>query len=172
MSDIVTRKVTLNELPILQAISRQTFLETFADQNSEEDMQAYLESSFSADKLDQELKNISSVFYFALMDNKVIGYLKMNFAQAQTELQNERSMEIERIYVLREFQGRKAGHLLFETALEIARRARMEFIWLGVWEKNYSAIKFYSKKGFVEFDRHIFKLGNDEQIDIMMRLTL
>ena len=64
------------------------------------------------------------------------------------------------------------GQLLYNKALEIATKLSIKEIWLGVWEKNKRAISFYKKNGFIEFDTHIFKLGNDEQIDIMMRLTL
>jgi ribosomal protein S18 acetylase RimI-like enzyme len=98
--------------------------------------------------------------------------LKLNFGEAQTELKNNTSLEIERIYVLKEFHGQNMGQLLYYKALEIATKYRIKEIWLGVWEKNKRAISFYKKNGFIEFDTHIFKLGNDEQIDIMMKLTL
>jgi ribosomal protein S18 acetylase RimI-like enzyme len=98
--------------------------------------------------------------------------LKLNFAEAQTELKNNTSLEIERIYVLKEFHGQNMGQLLYNKALEIATKLSIKEIWLGVWEKNKRAISFYKKNGFIEFDTHIFKLGNDDQIDIMMKLTL
>ncbi|MNE41268.1 Protease synthase and sporulation negative regulatory protein PAI 1 [compost metagenome] len=81
-------------------------------------------------------------------------------------------MEIERIYVLRAFHGKKVGQILYEKALQIAEVLGLSFIWLGVWEKNLRAIQFYEKNGFVAFDKHIFKLGDDEQTDIMMKKEL
>jgi len=107
-----------------------------------------------------------------LLDNKVIGYIKINFGQAQTDIKDKKSIEIERIYVLKDFYGKKVGQILYNKALNIARQKKSEYLWLGVWEKNPRAIQFYKKNGFVEFDKHIFKLGNDEQTDIMMRLKL
>jgi ribosomal protein S18 acetylase RimI-like enzyme len=102
----------------------------------------------------------------------VIGYLKLNFGQAQTELQDEKALEIERIYLLKEFHGKNVGQLLYDKALQIARQKNVDYVWLGVWEENRRAINFYTKNGFVEFDKHIFKLGNEEQTDKMMKLNL
>ena len=101
-----------------------------------------------------------------------MGYLKLNFGDSQTELKDQKALEIERIYVLKEFHGKKVGQLLFEKALKIAEEKKVDYVWLGVWEENLRAINFYKKNGFEEFDKHIFKLGNDEQTDIMMKLKL
>ena len=88
---------------------------------------------------------------------------------AQTELKDEISLEIERIYVKKAHQGKKVGQVLFERALETARLQNKTYLWLGVWEENLKAIRFYEKNGFVAFDKHIFKFGEDEQTDIMMK---
>jgi ribosomal protein S18 acetylase RimI-like enzyme len=98
--------------------------------------------------------------------------LKLNIGQSQTEIKNDNALEIERIYVLNEFQGQSIGQQLFEKALERAYVQKVDFIWLGVWEENKRAIQFYTKNGFVAFDKHIFKLGDEEQTDIMMKLKL
>jgi len=172
MADIEVKRITLNEITQLQKIGRQTFQETFSDPNSEENMQKYLDESFSTEKLSAELNNKDSEFYFATLENDVIGYLKVNFGASQTELKDDKALEIERIYVLKEFHGKKVGQLLYDKAIEIARQKNNDYVWLGVWINNIKAISFYKKNGFVEFDKHIFKLGNDEQIDIMMKLKL
>ncbi|MEO7976423.1 hypothetical protein [Flavobacterium sp.] len=99
MADIKIKKITRDELHELQKIARQTFQETFSDSNSEENMKNYLQKQFSDEKLTAELTNKYSEFYFATIENEVIGYLKINFGQSQTELQDEKSLEIERIYV-------------------------------------------------------------------------
>jgi ribosomal protein S18 acetylase RimI-like enzyme len=124
------------------------------------------------EKLTNELNNPNSSFYFAVVNDKIIGYLKINFGDSQTELKQENALEIERIYVLKEFHGKKIGQLLFEKAMELAIQKKADYVWLGVWEENPRAISFYKKNGFVEFDKHIFKLGDDEQTDIMMKLQL
>lgn len=172
MNSIKINKVTLADILLLQAIGRQTFIETFEEHNTASDMQKYLENSFSIDKLTEELSDQNSEFYFAQFDNKVIGYLKVNYGQSQTELKDKKSIEIERIYVIKDFHGKKVGQALYDKAIDIARQKNLEYVWLGVWERNPRAINFYKKNGFVEFDKHIFKLGNDEQTDIMMRLKL
>jgi ribosomal protein S18 acetylase RimI-like enzyme len=172
MYDIEIIKVKLADITDLQSIGRQTFFESFADQNTAEDMQKYLDNNLSIDKLKNELADKNSEFYFATLDNKVIGYLKINFGQAQTELKDKSSLEIERIYVLKDFHGKNVGQVLCNKAIDIAQQTKSDYVWLGVWEKNPRAINFYMKNGFVEFDKHIFMLGNDKQTDIMMRLKL
>jgi diamine N-acetyltransferase len=172
MNSVVIRKAGLNDLEQLRAIGRQTFYETFAAGNTEENMNKYLEEGFSTEKLTAELNDKNSEFYFASVDNQVIGYLKLNFGQSQTEIKEDKTLEIERIYVLKEYHGKSVGQILYDKAIQTARLKNADYVWLGVWEKNPRAIAFYSKNGFVEFDKHIFKLGDDEQTDIMMKLKL
>lgn len=172
MENIVIKKVLPDEVIALQKIGRQTFKETFAAGNTEENLTKYLEEGFSSEKLLGELTDQNSEFHFALHEDVVIGYLKLNFGDSQTELKDDKSVEIERIYVLQEYQGKKVGQLLYEKALQIANAYKADYIWLGVWEENPRAIQFYKKNGFTEFDKHIFKLGEDEQTDIMMKLSL
>ncbi|MBF4515891.1 GNAT family N-acetyltransferase [Flavobacterium sp. ANB] len=172
METIEIRKIALNEIDQLQKIGRQTFYDTFSESNSEENMKSYLDEKFSNEKLTAELTNKDSEFYFAILQNEIIGYLKINFGDSQTELKDNKALEIERIYVLKEFHGKHVGQLLYEKAIEIAKSKNSQYVWLGVWEENYRAARFYKKNGFVEFDKHIFKLGNDEQTDLMMKLKL
>jgi len=172
MANIEIKKVTLNDIDQLQKIGRQTFQETFSEANSEENMKNYLGEGFSKEKLTAELNDKDSEFYFASLDNEIIGYLKLNFGESQTELKDNKALEIERIYVPKEFHGKSVGQLLYDKAIQIAKQKNAEYVWLGVWEENPRAISFYKKNGFVEFDKHIFKLGNDEQTDIMMKLNL
>lgn len=172
MEKVEIKSVSLSDLEQLQQIGRQTFAETFSADNSEENMKRYLEEGFSTKKLKAELSDKSSEFYFAILDNRVIGYLKINFGETQTEIKSENSLEIERIYVLKEYHGKKVGQMLYEKAMQLSRQKGVDYVWLGVWEKNPRAISFYEKNGFVAFDKHIFCLGDDEQTDIMMKLQL
>lgn len=172
MNTIAINRVTLNDIDQLQKIGRQTFSETFSVGNTQENMQKYLKEGFSYEKLTNELNSENSEFYFALIDDNVVGYLKLNTGQSQTEIQNRKALEIERIYVLQEFHGKKVGQVLYEKAVQVANEKKVNYVWLGVWEENQRALNFYKKNGFVAFDKHIFKLGNDEQTDIMMKLLL
>ena len=172
MNSIAIKKIGVEQLVPLQEIGRKTFYDTFFESDSEESMNAYLATSFSTEKLTAELENPNSEFYFATQNEVVIGYLKVNFGAAQTELQDANAVEIERIYVLKDFHGKSVGQWLYDKAIQVARQKRADYVWLGVWEENPRAINFYKKNGFVEFDKHVFKLGNDEQTDIMMKLKL
>ena len=166
------RTAKISDLNILKEIGKRTFIETFASENSSKNMTEYLESAFTTEKLMSELTNMNSEFYFAEMEGEVVGYLKINFNDSQTELKVSNALEIERIYVLKEFHSKKVGQLLYDKAIEIAKNKNLKNVWLGVWEQNPRAIRFYEKNGFKVFDKHIFKLGEDEQTDIMMKLEI
>lgn len=170
--NVIIRPASPLDLAALQAIGRKTFAETFAASNSEENLAAYLEEGFSEDKLGAELRNENSQFYFALQKENVIGYLKVNWGDAQSENQDPNALEIERIYVLQQYHGTQVGALLYQQALAIANARKAPYIWLGVWEENPRAIRFYQKQGFVEFGEHIFQLGDDAQRDVLMKLDI
>ncbi|SIS58848.1 GNAT family N-acetyltransferase [Chryseobacterium gambrini] len=172
MEAIIIKKASLSDLESIQKIGKETFYETFAPHNSEEQIQKYLTESFAEEKLIKELNNSYSEFYIAYDGENAVGYLKINFGNAQTELQDESSVEIERIYVKSSYHGKKVGLLLYSKALDIAVSHHKKHIWLGVWEENKRAVNFYKKNGFEEFDKHIFRLGNDEQTDLMMKKIL
>ncbi|WP_312174953.1 GNAT family N-acetyltransferase [Chryseobacterium sp.] len=172
MTSIVLKKAVSADLQTLQQIGKETFYETFSKHNSEAEMQKYLAESFASEKILKELNTPESQFFIAWEDESPVGYLKVNSEKAQTELQDGTAIEIERIYVKSSHQGKKVGQLLFDKALEIARQQNKKYIWLGVWEENKKAVNFYAKNGFIEFDKHIFRLGNDEQTDLMMKKVL
>lgn len=172
MENIVIEKIKIDDIEKLQRIAKKTFFETFSPYNSAENMEKYLNDKFSEEKLLSELKNKDSEFFFAIYLGDVVGYLKVNSGDAQTELQDKNSLEIERIYVLKDFHGKKVGQILYDKALEIAQNKNLQYVWLGVWEENHRAVQFYKKNGFVEFDKHIFKFGDEEQTDLMMRKKL
>jgi ribosomal protein S18 acetylase RimI-like enzyme len=165
-------QASVEDVQTLQVIARETFFESFAAGTNADDMQAYLEDKFSIEQLQNELQHPESIFFIAWDQDKAIGYLKVNTGQAQTDLRDETSLEIQRIYVKSDYHGKSVGQLLCAKALEIAHKHQKSYIWLGVWEKNPRAIRFYEKHGFFAFDAHIFEMGDDQQTDIMMKKIL
>lgn len=156
----------------MQAIGKRTFTDTYGKVSEPSHIQQYLDENFSPEKLRTGLTDPHSEFYFAKVDNKPVGYLKVNFAQAQTMEMKGKGMEIERIYALKEWHGKGVGPALFNKALEIATQKKSEFIWLGVMEGNNRAIRFYEKSGFKITGIHPFLFGGVMENDIMMRLEL
>lgn len=166
------RQLNHTDLPALRSISCETFYDTFAKHNRAEDMQTYLSQHFSDEQLSKELANPHMHFYFIEQQGEPIGYLKLNYHQAQTVLKTPNTVEIERIYVRKEWHGKGVGQALYEFALQQAKSQQLNALWLGVWEHNHQALSFYRKNGFIPFDSHIFQLGNDLQTDILMKCTL
>ena len=156
----------------MRGIARDTFTETFSEANKAEDMERYLTENFSEEQLARELSNPDSFFYVAEVNGHVVGYLKLNTAHAQTEPQAANALEIERIYVLGSYHGGGVGQALYHHAMSVAEDRKASYVWLGVWEHNHRALRFYEKNGFIAFGTHIFQLGNDQQTDILMKKSV
>ena len=163
---------TLSDLTDLCQISVQTFTESFKQLNNPADFDEYISRAYTPQRMTAELQNLGSNFFFLKIENQILGYLKINVAPAQSEINDPESLEIERIYLLKTAQNKQLGHKMLQYAIEIATQKQKKYIWLGVWEKNEKAIRFYEKKGFRIFDKHIFEIGNDPQTDFLMRLEL
>lgn len=167
--NIDIRQCLLDELDILRIIGLETFNETFRPMNSPETMDRYLEESFSSEKLEQELRNTNCKFYFIYSDSNLAGYIKINFAPAQSDFNDPESVEVERIYVRKGHQGKGLGKLSMDFVFQQAQQKNKSYVWLGVWEKNVNAITFYEKLGFEEAGQHSFRIGNEIQSDLIMK---
>ena len=142
------QKITKNNVQDLQEVSIQTFTETFKDNNSEKSLNDYLNTAYELTKLEKELENPHSEFYFAYFNNELAGYLKININDAQTKKMGENALEVERIYIKKSFKRRGIGRHLIETAEQLAKKYQKNLMWLGVWEYNPKAIAFYETLGF------------------------
>ncbi|AWP27635.1 GNAT family N-acetyltransferase [Paenibacillus sp. Cedars] len=165
---IIIKKCTLEDSRQLQEIGYETFNETFKDQNSPGNINAYLERAFNLEQIEKELSNKFSQFFFVYFNNEVAGYLKVNTNDEQSEEMGDESLEIERIYIKSKFQKHGLGKYLLNQAKDIAVESNKKKLWLGVWEKNKNAIAFYEKMGFVQTGTHTFHMGDERQIDFIM----
>lgn len=165
-------QVNIHQVHILQKISKETFLESFAEFNTEKNLKDYFEKAFSITSLMNQINNPNIRFYFVYQDQELCAYFKINIGESQTEIQAEEGLELERIYLYQKHQNQGLGKNILH---EVKIKALMEdkkYIWLGVWEHNLRAIKFYENYGFQKFDSHIYVMGDDPQTDLMMRLTI
>ena len=166
------QKITKNNVQDLQEVSIQTFTETFKDNNSEKSLNDYLNTAYELTKLEKELENPHSEFYFAYFNNELAGYLKININDAQSEKMGENALEVERIYIKKSFKRRGICRHLIETAEQLAKKYQKNLMWLGVWEYNPKAIAFYETLGFKVIGAHSFFMGEEEQTDLIMSKQL
>ena len=166
------QKITKNNVQDLQEVSIQTFTETFKDNNSEKSLNDYLNTAYELTKLEKELENPHSEFYFAYFNNELAGYLKININYAKSEKMGENALEVERIYIKKSFKRRGIGRHLIETAEQLAKKYQKNLMWLGVWEYNPKAIAFYETLGFKVIGAHSFFMGEEEQTDLIMSKQL
>lgn len=153
------------DIPALSNLCADTFRETFSHDNTEEELQAFFDEAYNHDVLKRELDHDESETYLAYVDDVLVGYLKVNWGGAQTERKLENAFEVQRIYVLKAYQGYGVGRALFDKAMRIAESGDFAWAWLGVWEKNYKAQHFYKHYGFEKFGEHKF-IVTPEKVDI------
>ena len=170
--NLTFKKCTLDDLEVLTRISRQTFIDAFEKDNNPEDFKAYIDVAFSKEQIKTEILNPNSKFYLVLLDHKLVGYFKINENEAQAEPFGKDALELSRIYVLKPFQGKKLGGYILQEIISIAKSMKKTWLWLGVWQLNVNAVRFYERHGFAKFDTHSFYIGNDKQTDWLMRLDM
>jgi ribosomal protein S18 acetylase RimI-like enzyme len=169
---ITIRKAIPEDLRDLLHVARTAFLQAFTAGNKPENVEAYLKEAFTLDQFAKELDEPASMFFVAEKDGEIIGYTKVNQVPAQTDVHDPESLEIARLYVLEEHLGSGLGKRLLDTAIEFAKQNQKSYLWLGVWEKNARAIRFYEKNGLRIFGSHPFPFGDEIQTDFLMRMEV
>ncbi len=164
---IITRRATIADTAVLSAISKQTFYDTFNGTCSDADMQLFLKTYFNLEQVKIELSNENDYYYLAEIAGRAIGYLRfMEDYESFPEMKQWKSLELKRIYISKEFHGKGVAQQLMDFTLEYAIENRYQAVWLGVWEHNIRAQKFYEKYGFVNSGHtHDFPIGDTPQTD-------
>ena len=169
MIQIIT--ATAEHADLIADISRETFYESFAAQNTQADMDKFMNEQFTKEKLMAEVGAAGNHFLLAYHNSNLAGYVKLKEG-SEAGLNSANAIETSRIYARKDFIGKGIGKALMEASLARAKAMRKEWIWLGVWEQNHRAIQFYTSFGFEKFSEHDFLLGTDLQRDWLMRLRL
>ena len=172
MEGLQLRKVESKDIDLLHHISVLTFVDTYAQDNKPENVAAHIAENLNETQLLSEIADSNSIFYFAELNDEVVGYIKLNKGKAQTESTYPTGGEIERIYVLPAFKGQGIGKKLFHQSVQQIREWNCELVWLGVWEKNKKALQFYKHMGMLEKGTHTFTVGDEDQTDFVMVLDL
>jgi ribosomal protein S18 acetylase RimI-like enzyme len=165
------RLAEAGEAELVAEISRETFYDTFAVHNTVADMDKFMAEQFSTAQLVEEFAIPGYTFFLALVDDQPAGYIFLKNKSHQS-LGSEAAIEISRLYVRKLFIGKGIGKLLMQKAIAFAEQQQKEWIWLGVWEHNRTAIDFYTAFGYEKFSEHEFILGDDVQLDWLMKKSL
>ena len=169
---LTIRRGTPADALLLSELAARTFSETFAVDNTPEDLAAYLAASFSVAQVTAELEEPASTFLIAEIEGQAAGYAKLHDGEPEQGVEGANPIELVRLYVLREWLGRSVGQQLMRACIDEAQRTGHETLWLGVWERNARAQAFYRKWNFRPVGEHVFQLGADRQRDILMERSL
>lgn len=164
---VTIRTATRKDAEMLRSLGILTFRETFEAFNTPEDMELYLREAFSAEQAIREFDEPGVQFFVAWEGEDPVGYAKVRAGKGP-----KNSLELQRLYVKALYIGQGIGNKLMQTCLQHAQQEGYDAVWLGVWEHNNRAIRFYERWGFEKFGQHIFMLGNDAQTDLLMKKQL
>jgi GNAT superfamily N-acetyltransferase len=170
--DLTIRRAGPEDAGLLAELGARTFSETFAADNSPEDVASYLTASFNPARQTDELNDPASTFFIAEVGGLAAGYAQLHAGEPAEGVEGAKPVELVRLYVSREWLGRGVGEALMRACVDEARRAGHETIWLGVWERNGRAQAFYRKWDFRAVGEHVFQLGSDPQRDVVMERAL
>lgn len=170
--DILIRYAKPSDATLLSELGTKTFYDSFAADNTPENMTTYLNGAFNCEKQAQELADGTSRFLIAENNGTAVGYARLLFKPAPDVVVGRKPMEIARFYVQKEWINKGIGTRLMQSSLKAAKQADCDVVWLGVWEHNLRAIAFYRTWGFVKVGGQVFQLGNDAQQDWIMVLCI
>ena len=162
------RVATKEDAALIADLSRQTFYESFAAQNTRENMDKFMNEVFTKERLMEEVGAKNNIFLLAYYGEEVVGYVRMRENNQPPGLDSNAALEIARIYATAPSIGKGVGKILMQKCLDTAIKLKKDVVWLGVWEHNQRAIDFYRKWGFEKFGTHVFMLGDDAQTDWLM----
>lgn len=174
MSEIRIRHANGDDAKLLTDLSYTTFWDAFADhpKNGPDDLAQYMREAFNLEQIAAELVDPNSIFLIAEIEGKTAGYAKLIIGTTEDGITAMRPIELSRLYSHQEFLGRGVGQGLMDRCFEIARSRGHDVMWLGVWEYNPRAQRFYERNGFRPVGRHVFQLGTDPQTDLLMQSDL
>lgn len=166
------RLLTAADIPVLRALAIKIFRDTFSDQNTPETMDAFIEQDYSVASFQREFEQHHAWCYMISEGERPVGYIRLRENPEVEHLLGANTLELQRIYVDHDFHGRKVGDQLMQFSIDRAREMKRDWLWLGVWELNPRAQRFYEKWGFEKFSEHIFRMGEEEQTDWLYKLKL
>jgi len=168
------RQATVDDAKLLTDLSYTTFWDAFAHhpKNAPDDLAHYMRQAFSSEQITAELSDPKSIFLIASIDEKAAGYAKLVVDNTEPGITATRPIELSRLYSHQEFLGKGVGQNLMDACFERAKNDGHDVMWLGVWEYNPRAQRFYEKNGFRVVGNHTFQLGSDAQTDLLMQKEL
>jgi diamine N-acetyltransferase len=169
---IKIRKATIEEVPAVRELAIEVYTDTFAEHNTRENLEAFFKDAYTLEKFEKEFHEPNTVLYVGLDDLKIVGFLRLRQSHEVNNFLGNNHIELQRLYIHRDYHGSTVAKMFMEEALNYAKAKKHEWMWLGVWEKNFRAQKFYAKWGFERFSEHVFQMGDDPQTDWLMKRKL
>ena len=174
MSDILIRQATVEDAKLLTDLAYTAFWDAFAHhpKNAPDDLNHYMRQAFNQEQITAELGDEKNIFLIAEIEGETAGYSKIIIDNIEPGINAEKPVELSRLYAHQKRIGQGVGQMLMDACVERARAENCDVMWLGVWEYNPRAQRFYEKNGFSVVGSHVFLLGKDEQTDLLMQKEL
>jgi diamine N-acetyltransferase len=168
MSDLYIREAASGDAALLEDLSVRTFKSAYKPQLADEELSDYAALTFSLENIQRELNDPACKFLLAYEGDTTVGYAMLRTGDPPADISGPNPVELARIYLTEDVIGKGCGTTLMDACLQVAKDSGHETMWLGVWEKNNRAIRFYEKWGFTTVGSIEFEFGDEVQTDLVM----
>ncbi len=162
-------ELNINQIAELQQVARQSFLDAYEKDTNPSDMASYLDETFSIEQLKKNINHKKIKYFLVQYKNNIVGYLKLRWDRTHEHFNHEKTIELERIYLLKEYWNQKIGSQMIQFTINFAKENQFKWIWLLVWNENKKGIQFYERHGFIFFGKKYFYFGKDSSLDFLYK---
>lgn len=166
------REALRSDLTAVRKVAVESYVDKFSEFNTPENMEAFLATTYSERAFEQEFDEPGSKLLVACEAGQIVGFVRLRTSREVEEKLGPSAIELQRLYIAPGKQGQSIGRALMDEALQHAQNIQVEWMWLGVWEKNFGAQRFYARFGFERFGEHTFWMGDDPQVDWLLKKKL
>ena len=172
MNELVIRKATIEDLHLISVLAITTHYEAYFELDPSPDLADYCIRFFNLETVKAELENPKLTYLIAEFVGNAVGFAELREGKKIECMQGKNAIEIQRIYVIEPKKGRKIGKALIKKCCEIGQEKGYETIWLGVWDRNIEAQKFYEKIGMKNVGLTDFSDGKNEFLNFVFAMEI
>lgn len=172
MNELHIRQATISDINVISALGITTCYEAYFELDPSEELAEYCVNFFSLERVRDEFADSNSTYLIAEFNGKAVGFVKLREGKKIECLAGKNAIEVQRIYILEKMKGKQIGKSLIKKSIEIGREKGYELLWLGVWEKNIAAQKFYEKIGMENIGLTDFSDGKNEFLNFVFAIEI
>lgn len=166
------RRATVSDVNILAALGTTTCYEAYFELDPSQDLADYCARIYSPENVQTEFNDPNSTYLIAEINDRAVGFVKLRENKPVECVDGENAIELQRIYVLERVKGSGVGKALLDSSISIGRERGYMQLWLGVWDQNLPAQRFYERIGMKRVGNTVFNDGKNDFINYVFAIDI